>query len=291
MSRKRFGPYSFEASNLSKPLFPDGGPTKGEIMDYYAGVARWMLPHLEERPLTLHRFPDNIEEDGFWQQEAGEYFPHWVERAHLPKEQGHVEHVLARRAADLAYLAQLGTIGVHAWLSRAQRPRTPDRLVFDLDPPDADRMEPVRDAARQLRERLSGLGLTAFLKTSGSKGLHLVCPLRPGPSFERMREFAGALAEELAATDPERFTTEQRKDKRAGRVFLDTVRNSYGHTMVAPYSLRPLPGAPVSAPLRWDELDRFAPRDLTLDTVPERLERRGCPWKGMGRHAAGLPGG
>lgn len=291
MSHLRFGPLSVELTHPDKPLFGRDGPTKSDIAAYYSSVSGVMLAHLRDRALVLHRFPDGIEKDGFYQQHAGDYFPSWFATAEVDKESGTVDHPMVQRMADLAYLAQLGTIGIHTWLSRINAPDSPDRVVFDLDPPSEDSFGAVRLAAQELRKRLENVGLKPFVKTTGSKGLHVLAPIRPGPSFESVRTFAGKIGEELTREYPDRFTMKQRKDQRKGRVYLDTLRNSYGFTLVAPYSLRPLPNAPVSAPLNWDEVreDGPGPQDLTSTTVLDRLDKRDCPWKGLGRHARRLP--
>lgn len=291
MARLSFGRYSFELTHPDKPLFGKDGPTKAGVADYYRSVAGVMLPHLGGRALTLHRFPDGIDREGFYQQQAGNYFPPWFTIAELDKESGTVDHPVAEKAADLAYLARLGTIGIHAWLSKIDAPNLPDRVVFDLDPPSADAFGMVRRAAQGIRERLEAVGLKPFVKTTGSKGLHVVTPIRPGPAFDTVRAFAKGIAEDLAKKHPDDFTLEQRKEKRAGRVYLDTLRNSYGFTIVAPYSIRPLPGAPVSVPLDWDEVTEGGPgpRQWTSQTVADRLRGRDCPWKGLGRHARRLP--
>ncbi|WP_029895294.1 non-homologous end-joining DNA ligase [Desulfohalovibrio reitneri] len=292
MSKRTYGPYSFEASREDKVLYPDDGITKGMIMDYYEAVAEDLLRHAGGRPLTLRRFPDGIDAFGFYQQDAPDHFPDWMERVTVDKEGGHVDHVVARRAADLAFLADQGTLVLHMWGSRADDVRLADRLVFDMDPPEGGEFGVVRRAAADLREMLREMGLTGFPMTTGSKGMHVVAPLRPREDFDEVREVARRAAERLAARKPDEYTTEQRKKKRGGRLFLDWLRNSYGHTTVAPYSLRAKPGAPVAAPLTWEEVAApdVGPRSFSLRDVPDRLSRHGDPWKGMYRRAASLDG-
>jgi bifunctional non-homologous end joining protein LigD len=277
---------SVKVTHGDKVLFPDDGITKGDLVAYYRRVADAMLPHLEGRPLSLQRFPDGIDREGFFQQEASGYFPGWVRRARVPRRGGGtVDHVVCNDAATLVYLANQGTVTLHAWTSRERRIERPDRVVFDLDPADGEDVGVVRDLARRLHETLDELGLVAFVQTSGSKGYHVVTPLRPSVGFDQVGAFAEQVAGLVAARDPERLTVERRKAKRAGRVFIDTGRNGWAQTAVAPYSVRPKPGAPVATPIDWSELGRTEPRSHTLTSLPRRLARKRDPWAGMDRQA------
>lgn len=287
---RRYGSREVELTNLDKVFYPDAGFTKGDVVDYYDGVAEHLLPHARGRPLTLQRFPDGIGGEGFYQKAVPDHFPPWVERVEVPlKEGGSQDQVTAGDRATLAYLAQQGTLTLHAWTSRAPEVLRPDRMVFDLDPGESEGFEAVRRGAAELRELLEEVGLTPFVMLTGSKGAHLRVPLRRGPGFDRVRAFARQVADHLASRDPGRYTTEVRKEKRRGRLFLDVARNAHGQTAVVPYSLRALPGAPVAAPLDWDEVASVeGPRRWTLTSVRRRLAQRDDPWKGMGRRAAGL---
>lgn len=270
-------------NRADKILFPDAGITKADVVDYYLAVAHRMLPLIRDRPLTLQRFPDGIGEDGFYQKEASDHFPDWLPRAALPKEDGVVQHVVANDAAALAYLATQGTITMHAALSRVDRPRKPDRIVFDLDPPDGPvdrRLLPrLRKAALNLRALLEDeLGLRCLAMTTGSSGFHVVVPIARHRTFAGIRSFARGVASALAERDPDRLTLAQRKAKRGDRIFVDVLRNAYGQTAVAPYSLRPRPGAPVALPIAWSEIDAVEPRSFHLRDVPALLEQRPDPW-------------
>ncbi len=291
MTKLTFGPYTVETSHEDKVLFPEAGITKGDLVTYYRELAPVMVPYLEERPLTLHRFPDGIGEGGFYQKEAGGYFPDWIERETVKKEGGTVHHVICNNAATLVYLADQAAITPHPWLSRRDRIRHPDLLVFDLDPP-GEGFALVRRAARDLRTLLEELGLAVFVKSTGSKGLHVVAPLDRSEDFDTVRALARDAARVLAARHPDRLTVEVRKEKRKGRLFLDTGRNAYAQTAVAPYAVRALPGAPVAAPLDWEELgdSGLDARTYTLGNLRRRLGQRDDPWKGMMRHARGLGG-
>ena len=291
MSTLRVGRRAVEVGNEDKVLFPGCGIAKGELIDYYHRVAPVALPHLRDRALTLRRFPAGIEAKGFYQQQASDHFPGWMGRARLPRSGGgHLDHVVCRDTAGLVYLANQAAIELHAWLSRAQAPRTPDRMVFDLDPSREDAFAEVRAGARAICALLDEVGLVPFLKTTGSRGLHVVVPLRGETDFDAVRDFARGLAERLVAREPERFTLEQRKAARRGRLFLDVLRNAYGQTAVAAYSVRARPGAPVATPIDRDELDDGDLRAdrWTLRNLFRRLGQRGDPWRGMGRRARSL---
>jgi bifunctional non-homologous end joining protein LigD len=297
MTTLRFGPYAVSYDKDDKVFFPPHGDadavTKGDVIRYYTDIAQAMLPHAGERPLTLRRFPDGIETRGFFMQEAQDYFPEWIERVAATRSDGStIHHAVANRAADLAYLASLGTIELHTWLSRTSDIHKPDWVVFDLDPPDEDEQAfgVVREAALDLRGLLDELGLVPFVKLTGSKGLHVLAPLTPDEDFDAVRAFAQDAAELLAARKPDAYTTKHRKEKRRGRLYLDVMRNAYAQHAVAPYSLRPLPEAPVAAPLDWNEVEDAAltPRAVTIHTVFRRLGQKDDPWKTLARRRRGL---
>lgn len=216
----RLGHYTIELSNTDKVFFPADDITKGDLINYYYKIAKTMLPHTEGRPITMHRFPDGMDGEGFYQQEISDYFPDWIERASVKKEGGRVTHVICRNAATLVYLANQACITPHVWLSREDHLNHPDLMIFDLDPP-ADDFELVRHAAQLLRGFLGELEIESFVKTTGSKGLHVVVPLDKGADFEEVRGFAQSVATALAERESAKLTTEQRKEKRKGRVFLE----------------------------------------------------------------------
>ncbi|MEU6982178.1 non-homologous end-joining DNA ligase [Streptomyces sp. NPDC046324] len=250
----RAGRRTVEVRRPEKVLFPEDGITKADLATYYRTVARRMLPHLRGRPLMLERHPDGIGDRGFMQKDIPDHFPDWVHRAELPKEGGTVTYVLCDDTATLVLLAGQGCITPHRWLSRADLPDRPDRLVFDLDPSDDD-FTRVRDAARWLHDLLDELRLPSQLMTTGSRGLHVSVPLDRGAAFDDVRAFAADVAGVLTARHPDRLTTEARKKARGGRLYVDLQRNAYGQTAVAPYAVRARPGAPVAAPIAWGDLD------------------------------------
>lgn len=285
------GGHTLELERLDKVLYPEAEITKGDVVDYYRRIAQTMLPHLHDRPLTMHRFPDGIDTGGFYQKEAPDYFPEWIRRVSiLVEEEGEEqEQLTCENEATLAYLADQACLTPHVWLSRADKIRHPDKLIFDLDPPDSE-FEPVRQAALDFRELLEELGLPAYVMTTGSRGMHVAVSLDRSADFDTVRAFARDLAEVLAHRRPERFTVKQRKKKREGRLFLDYLRNSYGQTSVAPYSLRPLPGAPVATPLDWSELhdSSLHSQSYTIDNIFRRLGQKEAPWRDFAHEARAL---
>lgn len=278
-----------EISRADKVLFPADGITKLDLAEYYRRVADVALPHYAERAVTVHRFPDGIDKDGFFQKAVPQHFPDWIGTVTVDKEDGTITHVVVGDAATLVYLADQACITHHLSLFRIDQPSRPDRLVFDLDPADDD-FAKVRLTARHLRDLLNELGLTSFLQTTGSRGLHVVVPLRRETGFDEVRDFARRVGAELVRRHPGDVTIAQRKDQRGTAVFIDYLRNAYGQTAVAPYAVRALPGAPVATPIDWKELDRadLTPRRYTLRSVLRRLGQKQDPWAGMGRHAQTL---
>ncbi len=282
---------TLHVGNLEKVFFPDDGITKGDLIDYYARIAETMLPHLRDRPLSLQRFPDGIEEEGFYQKEIPDYFPSWIGRAQVTvkEDRRSQAQVVAGDAPTLAYLADQGVVTLHGWLSRATRLDYPDKLIFDLDPPDDD-FEQVRAAAFILRDILRELELAPFVMTTGSRGVHVVIALNAEADFDSVRTFAKGCAKLLAHRHPSQLTTETRKDKRQGRLFLDYLRNAYGQTGVIPYTVRARPGAPVATPLDWDELhdSSLTSQSYTLKNIFRRLGQKTDPWQTFTRHGASL---
>ncbi len=282
------GGHEIELGHLDKRLFGDDGPAKAELIDYYRRIAPIALPHYHDRPLTMQRFPNGIAGEGFFQKNRADYFPDWIAGIRLAKEHGHVDYVLVNDAATLVYLANQACITLHLALARADRPRRPDRLVFDLDPSDEE-FARVLTAARRLKSELDALELASFVQTTGSRGLHVVVPLDRSAGFDRVRRFAQTLAGSLAERYPDELTTKQRKKERGDAVFIDTLRNAYGQTAVAPYAVRALEGAPVATPLRWEEVGTdLHPRKYHLRNIFRRLGQTEDPWADISRHGQSL---
>jgi bifunctional non-homologous end joining protein LigD len=269
-----------------KVLFPDSGITKGELCSYYEAVAPLMLPHISGRPVTMERYPAGIDKKGFIQKDVSKGFPPWLERVEIErrneKEGGVVHYALAGDARSLVWLANQNSITPHVWCSRLPRLHQPDVCVFDLDPPKED-PEALRAAALSVRDLLEELGLASFVKTSGSKGFHIVVPLDGEADFETSWRFAHGAGAVLVKRHPELFTQEFIKADRAGRILMDTGRNAPGATFAAVYAVRPRPAAPVSAPCTWQEVERAAigPRTFTLRTMAARIGEHGDLWQGM----------
>jgi bifunctional non-homologous end joining protein LigD len=283
-----------EITHPDRVLFPDPdstGITKRELVDYYREVSDAMLPHLKDRPLSVQRFPRGINEKGFVQQDFADTLPDWMSGVEVDKEGGTLVHPMAGRREALAWLANQNCVALHMWQSRQGRLHNPDRLVFDLDPSEED-FAVVRATARATADVLDDLGLACYVQTTGSRGLHVVSPLRSDNDYDTVRQFARDVAEVVVADDAAHRTVEARKDNRGSRVYLDIMRNAYAQTAVAPYSVRARPGAPVATPLEWDELgsrglraDKFTIRDL-----PKRLAGQPDPWAEMSRRARSLTG-
>jgi bifunctional non-homologous end joining protein LigD len=283
-----------ELSNTSKIFFPGDEITKGDLIGYYHDVAGRMLPYLRGRPVAMARYPDGIAGQRIFQKNVPDYFPGWVSRAQVRKQDGSLHHVICDKPATLVYLANQACIELHVFLSRVGRLGHPDQLVFDLDPPDESHFDDARRAALQLRELLEDeLGMTVFVKTTGGKGLHVHVPLNGREDFDAVRGFARETGALLTARYPDLVTLQQRKGQRDGRVYLDIMRNAYAQTVVAPYSVRARPGAPVAVPLHWDEVtdNGLAPGQFTLRTARRRIDEltgTADPWAGLGRRRYGL---
>ena len=262
-----------------KVLWPDHGYTKRDLAEYYLAVGPYLLPYLERRALTLRPYPRGIEADGFYLQDAPAGRPAWLPtwRDVATSTGRPVDHVVGGDLRTLLWLAQYNAIEVHAWLSRIDRPDEPDVAVIDLDPSEATPFGDVVTAARLFKAELDRAGLAGFPKLTGSSGIHLFIPLAGGPGFDVVRARVQALCRRVEAIAPELVTTDPTIADRGTRVFADYAQNSRGRTTVAPYSVRPKPGAPVAAPLRWADLDDPAlrPDRWTIETMPARIEEVG----------------
>ena len=280
-----------EVTHPDRVLFPADGITKRDLVAYYGEVADTMLPHLRGRALNVQRFPRGIGERGFIQQDFADSLPDWMGRVEVAKEGGTVVHPVAERREALQWLANQNGITLHAWQSRQSHLDNPDRLVFDLDPSDSD-FAVLRATAHAIAGVLRDLGLARYVQTTGSRGLHVVVPLRADTDFDTARQFARDVAEVVVADDAAHRTVEVRKEKRGARVYLDIMRNAYAQTAVAPYSVRARNGAPVATPLEWDELDTRGLRAdrFTIRDLPKRLAGQRDPWANMSRHARSLTG-
>jgi bifunctional non-homologous end joining protein LigD len=274
-----------------KLLFPEDGITKGELAAYYETMAAVLVPHIRGRPITMERYPAGIGAKGFWQKDVSKGFPAWLERVEVPKKDGVVHHPVVRDTRSLLWIANQNTITPHVWTSRAPNLYSPDICVFDLDPSE-DQPDVLRTAACALRDLLAELGLRSWLKTSGSKGFHIVVPLDGKAGFGDVARFAHGVGTLLVERDPEHLTQEFSKADRGGRILVDTGRNGYSATFAAAYAVRAKPGAPVSAPCTWEELESGAvgPRTFTLRTMDRRVAEVGDAWSDLRRRKYSLRG-
>jgi bifunctional non-homologous end joining protein LigD len=283
-------------SHPEKVLFPDSGITKGELCSYYQTIAPLMLPHMKGRPVTMERYPAGIEKKGFIQKDVSKGFPTWLERIEVErrndKEGGSTHYPLVNDARSLVWLANQNSITPHVWSSRLPNLHQSDLCVFDLDPPPGDDAAALRAAALAVRAVLEELGLPSFIKTSGSKGFHILVPLDGEGAFGNSWRFAHGVGALLVKRHPQLLTQEFIKADRAGRILVDTGRNGPGATFAAVYAVRPKPGAPVSAPCTWEEVDRQAvgPRTFTLRTMSARIAEVGDLWQGIEGQRRSLDG-
>jgi bifunctional non-homologous end joining protein LigD len=271
-------------------LFPDDGITKGEVAAYYAAIAPHMLPHLRGRPVTMERFPNGIGAGGFLQKDVSRGFPEWLQRVEAPKRGGVVHYPLVDDARSLEWLANQNCITPHVWASRAPNLYQPDVCVFDLDPSEEENLDTLRRATLLVRDVLAELGLPSWVKTSGSKGFHIVVPLDASLGFDEVAAFALSVGKLLVARDPQHLTLEFSKAERGGRIYVDVGRNGYSATFAAAYALRPKTGAPVSAPCTWEEVEggEVAPRTFSLRTMPARVEAVGDLWADLAKRRRSL---
>lgn len=272
-------------------VFPAIGLTKGELVEYYRRVAPHALPHLRGRPLTMQLFPEGADKPGAFLKERRKHFPDWIADVEVPRKgKAPFRMPVVDSENALVYLANQGMVTPHVWLSRGDAPDRPDRLVFDLDP-STDDFGVVRDTALELREILTDAGLVPFVKTTGSRGLHITTPLDRSADTAAVRAFAESVAADLAARHPDTLTTAFSKADRGDRLFLDVMRNGFAQTEVAAYGVRARPNAPVAAPIEWDEVDRKLTADRwTVRNLFRRLARRPDPWADMDASARPLPG-
>ncbi len=268
-------------------LFADSGLTKRDLAEYYSAVAGVMLPYLTDRPISMQRFPDGVAGPGFYEKATPAHFPDWLDTAVVDTAEGLQSQVVVNSAKALVYLANQACITPHTWLSRTKALDMPDQLIFDLDP-SVDDIALVQRATTVFGEFLHELGLTSWVKTSGSRGFHIMVPLRPTENFNRTRTFAREVAETVAERVPRLLTVQQRRDQRGSRVYVDIMRNAYAQTVVPPYAVRARPGAPVSTPIEWYEVDSVTPDEYTMASVRARLSRRGDAWHGVRRRGQGL---
>ena len=288
MDRKRKTPAPASArrgvviTHPEKVLFPEDGISKGDLAAYYEAVADVMLPHIENRPVTMERYPAGIGTKGFWQKDVSKGFPSWLQRVEVPKKDGVVHHPLVTDLESLLWITNQNTVTPHVWVSRAPDLMHPDVTVFDLDP-SRDDQEMLRAACVGLRDLLDELGLPCWIKTTGSKGFHIVLSLDGSANMGEAAGFAHGVGRLLVERYPKELTLEFHKKDRAGRILVDTGRNYYSATFAAAYAVRARAGAPVSAPCTWDEVITGAvgPSTFNVRNMPARVKKVGDVWADM----------
>jgi bifunctional non-homologous end joining protein LigD len=281
------GMTSVAFTNLKKMLYPELGISKARVIEYYIRAAPRILPYLRDRPVVLNRFPDGIHGEGFYEKDAPMGTPEWVETflQHSETTGKDVRYVVCNNLDTLIWLANLATLELNIPLSRIQRYDEPDFAFFDLDPEPPAGFSDAVPVAHLLKERLSALGLTGFLKTSGKKGIHIAVPLTPGHTYEEVRGFVHTIGRSLARTRKQ-IVAEFTESQVPGTIFIDYLQNVRGKTMICPYSLRASPGATVSTPISWAELDSgVSPENFTIENVLTRSD----PWTGILEHGQELP--
>ena len=269
-------------SNLDKPFWPEEGIAKGDLLAYYRDVATVLVPHLRDRPFTMRRYPDGAAGKAFFQKDAPKHMPDWIPTKRVlvstresPPKKKWIEAPLVNDELALLWMVNMGCIDMNTWYSRVDKPDRPDWVLFDLDPsPDVGFPETIQ-VALLVKGALDALGLVSFPKTSGADGMHVLVPIERRHTYEHTREFAEIVARALARTHRGLVTTEWTKSKRRG-VLIDSNQNGQGKTIASVYSVRPKPGAPVSTPLRWDEVtDKLNPSIYSMDVVRERIANHG----------------
>ena len=284
----RKGKRVLSLSNLDKVFFPDDGITKGDLLAYYRAVAPVLLPHVKDRPFTMKRYPDGIAGGFFFQKDAPKHMPEWIatrafeaSTREAPRRRKTIRFPLVNDELALLWMVNMGCIDLNTWYSRVDRPERPDFVLFDLDPAADAGFPEVVQVALLVKQVLDALGLVGFPKTSGSDGMHVLVPVERRHTYEDTREFAEIVAGTLARTHRGLVTTEWTKAKRRG-VLIDANQNGEGKTIASVYSVRPHPGAPVSTPLRWEEVrEGLDPRDFTMGVAQRRIEQHGDLYEGV----------
>jgi bifunctional non-homologous end joining protein LigD len=271
-------PSTLAFTNTEKVMFPKPRLTKGDVLDFYRGISKWLLPYLKDRPITVQRFPDGVKPGAvaFWQKNTPEHYPSWIKRVTLPTERGKdVTYSLINDLRSLLYFVNQGVITFHVYFSRVQSLERPDFVLFDLDPGVAP-FRNVVTIAKAIHSILDAQKLKNFVKTSGKSGLHILAPWNKGGGYDEARAWAMEMAENVSEKLSEIATVERSKSARKGRVYVDVMQNVLGHHAVPPYVLRATPDATVSMPLEWNEVNhRLDPTRFTLKNALARLKKNG----------------
>lgn len=276
---------TLEFTHLNKIIFPQDMLTKKDVITYYQKIAPFLLPHIKNHLIVMQRFPEGIDHEGFYQKQISDYFPSWIQRKTINLKKGDTQTVLlVNTQEDLAYLANQNVIVFHSWLSPIEHTNIPDKIVFDLDPGN-NSLQEIHIIAKAIKQITEQKNLNPFIMTTGSKSYHVVIPIKPEHSFEKIHEFAKLIAQKVSDLHPTMCTTDLAKEQRKDKIFIDYLRNSYGQTSVAPYSLRALPKAPIATPIAWKELSKSIPQKYTIKNIFKRLAKQQDPWKDFAKKA------
>lgn len=266
-------------SHPDKIWFPKSKITKEDIVDYYQKIAPHFLKYCKNHLIVLLRYPNGITQDFFYQKQIPDYFPAFIKRKTIVLKKGEEQTLtIIANQKSLLYLVNQGTLIFHSWLSNTKNVHNPDKIVFDFDPSMND-LKKLRFAVTEMKKIVERHGLVPFLMTTGSRGYHIVIPIKPQHSFDIVHEFVKKVAQELANAYPKLMTINPILKERKGRIFIDYLRNSYGQTSVAPYSVRAIEKAPIATPIRWQELSRTKPQQFTIKNIFKRLTSKGDAWK------------
>ncbi len=262
-------------TNLDKVLWPDAGYTKGDLINYYAKVAQFILPHLQRRPLTVVRYPNGIDGKSFYQKNAPASTPEFVDTVTVGQGDDQINYILASNPATLVWLANQAALELHPWLSTTDHPEQPDVVIFDLDPAEGSGFDDAREIAFIIKAGLDELALIGYPKLSGATGIHIYVPIEPKYSYQITSSFVGFLGKLMTQLYPAKITNERLVKNRTGRVYIDHLQNLFGKTIVSVYSPRPNAGAPVSVPVTWDELEKSNPGQFNIVNAVDRLQQVG----------------
>lgn len=276
-----------EITNEEKILFPQDKMTKGDLIDYYTKIAPFILPYTKNRPISMVRFPNGIKREGFYQKQAGGYFPGWIKTKkikHKENPQKFTNYVIVNNASTLIYLANQACIEIHTWLSKIDKLDYPDKIIFDLDPrgPGAVKdFSMVRKAALLLKKKIDKMRMTPFAMTTGSRGIHIIVPIKRTRTFDESRHFARTIAQELVEEHGDIFTLRSKQKEKRKRIFIDTLRNGFGQTAIIPYGVRAKKGVPVATPISWNEVksSSLRPDKYNIKNIFKRINRVGNPWR------------
>ena len=270
-----------------KVLFPRDGYTKADMVAYYQRVADVMLPYLQDHPLAMLRFNDGIDGERFYHKRAPKYFPDYIDRVELEFSDGKAQYLVCNNEDALLYIANHNCVEYHVLTVATADLWHPDRLIFDFDPT-TENFDEIRTAARAARDLFDEVGLPSYVMVSGSRGLHVWCPLDRSANVEEVRGFCDDAAGVLVSRLPDLLTTEFAKKDRGTKIYVDVARNAPGQHAVCPFSLRAKDGAPAATPITWDEVDDIDPQSFNLANMEARLKDAGDPWKGMTKKAKAL---